>query len=139
HPPPRARPAPVDGVPRAPLALPADPQIEADPLAGQEPLRELGQAHLERELGARRPGFADLHHRPPNPKPVTEMHDVLEHPFNREVLTELPIPEVVTPEFALPVLVVLDAVRVGRLVNAAVGIQIRLPFPAPVHAAKHTP
>ena len=67
------------------------------------------------------------------------MHDVLEHPFHREVLTELPIPEVVTPEFALPVLVVLDAVRVGRLVNAAVGIQIRLPVPVQVQRAKHNP
>ena len=135
----RVRLDPLDDVARAHLALSEDPHIEADSLVGQEPLRKLGQAHLERELRARCPRLADLHHRPAHPKHVTEMHDVLKHPFHREVLAELPKPEVVTPEFALPVLVVLDAVGVGRFVNAAVGVQIRLPVPVQVQRAKHDP
>ena len=70
--------------------------------------------------------LADFEERRADPVAVTDADVVVGEPFDGEVLTELPVGEVVAAEELLPVAVGLDLVDEHRPVDAAVSSEVAL-------------
>src|SRR4030095_414054 len=83
-------------------------------------------AHPEAEAIARHPRLADFEQSRPDPVAVADADLVVGEPLNGEVLSELPVSEVVAPEESLPVSVGLDLVDEHRPVDSAVSGQVSL-------------
>jgi len=109
--------AEVDGL----LYLPGHPRIvhpHPDPVTGHPRLRHLEQCR-------------------PDPVPVPDPHLVVGQPVDREVLSELTVHEVASPELALPVAVGIDLVDEHRALLAAVAGGVTLAVAVEVEPSGH--
>src|SRR5215210_6493071 len=70
---------------------------------------------------------------------VADVDLVFQHSLDGKVLPELSEGEICPKELPFPILVVLDRVRVGRLINSAVAQEVRLPVPVEVQCPEHDP
>ena len=128
---------PLDRVARLDLALLDDPEVEAGAMVRDQQRRHLRLVHPEAEPVAGDPRLADLEQRRADAVAVPDADLVVGQAFDREVLAELAVREVVAFEELRPVAVGFDLVDVHGAVDAAVPLQVALPVAVDVEAADH--
>src|SRR5215217_1369088 len=129
----------VDHVAGADLAFFQDAQVEAYPATGKKPLLEAAQSHFYAELVARDARLCDFDQRVAHAKNVADVDLVFRHALDGEVFPKLSEGEIGSTKLTLPVVVVLDRVRVGGFVYSAVAYKIRLPVTVEVQRPEHDP
>gem|GEM_PF-6592814 len=119
------------------LSFGDDAQVETGPMVGHEQRRQPRFAHAHTHPEAGHPRLGDLELGLPDPVPVTDAHLVIGEAIDGEVLTELPITEIVAAELFLPIGVRVDLVNQHGTLLAAMTVQIALPITVNVQAANH--
>ncbi len=121
------------------LAFFQDAQVKSDTATSQKYPKKLGHSHLDPELEARDARLGHFDQRATHAKHVADVNLILQHSLDGEILPELPESEISSTELALPVVIVLYRVYVGRFIDAAVTYGIRLLVPVEVQRPKHDP
>jgi hypothetical protein len=119
------------------LSFGADAEIEPGTPVGHQQGGHPRLLHPEADAVAGDPRLGDLELRLADPVAVTDAHLVVRQPIDGEVLSELPVDEIVPAELLLPVAVGVDLVDQHRAVLAAVAGEVALPIAVEVEPARH--
>ncbi len=116
-----------------------DAEVEAGSVMRDDQRGHPRLVHAEAEAIAGDARLADFEERRADPVAVTDADVVVGEPFDGEVLTELPVGEVVAAEELLPVAVGLDLVDEHRAVDAAVSSEVALAVAVDVQPPNNPP
>src|SRR3954453_4888603 len=115
-----------DLVSRLHLALLEHAEVEAGPAVRDEQRRNARIVHAEPNAVARHPRLRHFEDRGADLVPIADAHLVVARSFDREVLAELAVDEVVSSELAFPVAVGVELVDEDRALLAAMAAEIAL-------------
>jgi hypothetical protein len=121
-----------DLVPGLHVALLEYAEVEARAVVGDEQGGDARIIHANPDPVAGHARLRDLKYGRPNPVAVADADLIVGEPLDREVLAELPVDEVASPELAFPVPVGLDLVDEHGALLATVAREIALTVPLDV-------